>query len=45
MSHYFLNEGIIFRSYLPGYLRKRSSFRDQLVVPTAFTEIIRPHVS
>ena len=40
MSHYFLNQEIIFRSYLPGYLRKRSSFRDQLVVPTALRKLI-----
>ena len=40
MSHIFLNEEILFRSYLPGYLRKRSSFRDQLVVPTALRHLI-----
>ena len=35
MSYFFLNEGMLFQSYLPGHLRKRSTFRDQLVVPTA----------
>ena len=40
MSHYFLNEEILFRSYSPGYLRKRSSFHDQLVVPTAIRKLI-----
>ena len=29
MSYFFLNEGLLFRSYLPGHLRKRSTFRDQ----------------
>ena len=32
MSYYFLHEDALFRSYLPGHLRKRSTFRDQLVV-------------
>ena len=40
ISHYFLNEKILFRSHLPGYLRKRSSFRDQLVAPTALRKLI-----
>ena len=40
MSRCFLNEEVLFRSYLPGYLRKRSSFRDQLVVPTALRNLI-----
>ena len=40
MSQYFFNEEILFRSYLPGYLRKRSSFRNQLVVPTALRKLI-----
>ena len=35
MSYFFLNEGSLFRSYLPGHLRKRSTSRDQLVVPTS----------
>ena len=35
MSYFFLDEGLLFRSYLPGHLRKRSTFRDQLVVPTS----------
>ena len=40
MSHYFLYENIFSRSYLPGYLRKRNSFRDQLVVATALRKFI-----
>ena len=35
MSYFFLNEGLLLRSYLPGHVRKRSTFRDQLVVPTS----------
>ena len=34
-SYYSKNEGLLYRSYLPGHLRKRSTFRDQLVVPSA----------
>ena len=40
MSHYFLNGNVSFRSYLPGCLRKRSSFHDQLVVPTASRKLV-----
>ena len=40
MSHYFMNENVLFRLYLPGYLRKRSSFRDQLVVPTTVHKLV-----
>ena len=39
MSH-FLNEGLLFPSYLPGHVRKRSTFRDQLVVPTSLRKIV-----
>ena len=35
MSYYSVQDGLLFKSYLPGYLRKRSTFRDQLVVPEA----------
>ena len=35
MSYYSENEGLLYRSYLPGHLRKRSTFRDQLVIPSA----------
>ena len=35
MSYFLLNEGLLFWSYLSGHLRKRSTFRDQLVVPTS----------
>ena len=40
MSYFFLNEGLLFRSYLPGHLRKRSTFRDQLVAPTSLRKIV-----
>ena len=37
MSYYSENggRGVLYRSYLPGHLRKRSTFRDQLVIPSA----------
>ena len=35
MSYYSENGGLLHRSYLPGHLRKRSKFRDQLVIPSA----------
>ena len=34
-SYYSKNEGFVYRSYLPGPVRKRSRFRDQLVIPSA----------
>ena len=35
MSYYSENGGLLYRSDLPGHLRKRSTFRDQLVIPSA----------
>ena len=35
MSFYSENGGLIYRSYLPGHVRKRNTFRDQLVIPRA----------
>ena len=32
MSYYSENGGLLYRSYLPGHLRKRRTFRDQLVI-------------
>lgn len=40
MSHYFTNDGILYRSYLPGNLRKRSTFRDQMVVPKSLVKLV-----
>ena len=31
-TSYFFNDGLLLRSYLPGHLTKRSTFRDELVV-------------
>ena len=35
MSYYSENGGFLFRSYIPGHLRKRNTFRDQLVILSA----------
>ena len=36
MSYYYNeNGGLLYRSYLPGHLRKRRTFRDQLVIASA----------
>ena len=35
MPYYSENGGLLYRSYLPGHLRKRSAFRGQLVIPSA----------
>ncbi|MEM7282981.1 MAG: DDE-type integrase/transposase/recombinase [Pseudomonadota bacterium] len=35
MSYYSIQDDILYRSYLPGHLRKRGTFRDQLVLPEA----------
>ena len=40
MPYYSVQDGLLFKSYLPGYLRKRSTFRDQLVVPEALVGLI-----
>ena len=40
MSYYLVQDGLLFKSYLPGYLRKSSTFRDQLVVPEALVGLI-----
>ena len=40
MSHFFTHEGRLYRSYLPGNIRKLSTFKDQLVVPTQFRTMI-----
>ena len=40
MSYYSVQHGLLFYSYLPGYLRKRSTFRDQLVAPEALDGLI-----
>ena len=41
MSYYSVQDWLLFKSYLPGHLRKRSTFRDQLVVvPEALVGLI-----
>ena len=35
MSYSSENGGLLYSFYLPGHLRKRSTFRDQLVIPSA----------
>ena len=40
MSYYLIRDGLLFKSYLPGYLRKRSTFCDQLVLPQALTGLV-----
>ena len=39
-TNFFIVDGVLYRSYLPGHLRKRSSFRDQLVVPSVLRSLI-----
>ena len=40
MSYYSVQDGILFKSYLPGHLRKRSTFKDQLVLPANLTGLV-----
>ena len=40
MSYYSENGGLLYRSYLPGHLHKRSTFRDQLVIPSACVPMV-----
>ena len=40
MSYFFLQTKALFCSYLSGYLRQRSTFRDQLVVPSVLRMLV-----
>lgn len=40
MRHFYLYEGKLFKLYLLSHLRKRSDFRDQLVVPSTFRSLV-----
>ena len=40
MSYYSVQDGLLYKSYLPGHLRKISTFRDQMVVPKALVGLI-----
>ena len=39
-SCYCIQNGFLFKSYLPGQLRKRSTFHDQLVLPQDLTGLV-----
>ena len=39
-SNLFIVDGVLYRSYLPRHLRKRSSFRDQLMLRSAFRSLL-----
>ena len=39
-SYYSENGDLLYRSYLPGHPRKRSTFRDQLVIPSAYIPMV-----
>ena len=41
-SYYSENGGLLYRFYLPWHLRKISTFRDQLVIPSDFIPMV-PH--
>ena len=40
MSKFFIHEGLLCRSYAPTHLRRRDSFRDQLVVPQSLRTLV-----
>ena len=40
ISYYSVHDGLVFKSYLPDHLRKRSTFRDQLVLPNALIGLV-----
>lgn len=40
MRHFFLRGNILFRSYLPGHLGRRSDCRDLLIVPTSLRKLV-----
>ena len=40
MSYYSENGGLLYRYYLPGHLRKSSTFRDQLVILNAYIPMV-----
>ena len=40
MSKFFIHEGFLCRSYAPAHLRRRDSFRDQLVVPKSLQTLV-----
>ena len=40
MSKFFIHEGLLCRSYVPAHLRRRDTFRDQLVVPQSLRKLV-----
>ena len=40
MSYYSIQNGLLFKSYLPRHFRKRSQFHDQLVLPKDLTGLV-----
>ena len=40
MSYYSVRDGLLFEPYIPGHLRKRSTFRDQLVARETLVVLI-----
>ena len=40
MSKFFIHERFLCRSYIPAYLRRRDTFRDQLVVPKSLRTLV-----
>ena len=39
-SKFFIHEGLLRRSYVPAYLRRRDTFRDQLVAPKSLRTLV-----
>ena len=40
MSYFVLRDGILYKSYLPGHLHKKGTFRDRLVLPDALVNFV-----
>ena len=40
MSKFFIHEGLLCRAYIPAHLRRRDTFRDQLVVPESLQKLV-----
>ena len=40
MSKFFIHEGLLCRSNVPAHLRRRDTFRDQLVVPQSLRKLV-----
>lgn len=40
MLYFSVQDGVLFKSYLPGNMKKRSAFRNQLVLPKFFVGFV-----